>query len=247
MHVQRQSLDDSSDATTYSPIHSALATPRARIALGKRGLIIMLHKTFATILSKATRFPSTMSGSAITPKRQCVVALPCLSPACSCLVEFVSLAQATRFLASRGKATSFAVLVNRFDDPVDSWVSADGCVLRVNENDFEVFVGRVLVDPVRVKDSKISASAAYTLFGGGFEGSLIFELVDTLVGGFAVCCTLGDRLLATTSSNTNAVDHIALLSFVAQAASFVRSGGSSSTVDDSELTQLPASDSEKES
>ena len=76
-------------------------------------------------------------------------------------------------------------LVYRLDDPVDSGVTADHGVLWVDEDDFEIFVGRVLVDPVGVEDSQVGASAADTLFGGGFEGSLVFELVDTLVGGFA--------------------------------------------------------------
>jgi len=175
------------------------------------------------------------------------VSLPRLPPACGRLVEFVSLAQSTRFLASCSEATSFAVLVYRLDDPVDSGVTADHGVLWVDEDDFEIFVGRVLVDPVGVEDSQVGASAADTLFGGGFEGSLVFELVDTLVGGFAVGCTLWHWLLATTSSDTNAVDHIALLSFVAEATSLVWSRGPSSAVNDIELSELPAADSEKES
>jgi len=139
------------------------------------------------------------------------------------------------------------VLVDWLDDPVYSWVAANDCVLRVDENDFEIFVGRVLVDPIGIEDSEICAAAADTLFGCGFERSLIFELVDTLVRRFAVGSTLWRRPLATTSSDTNAVDHITLLRFVAQAASLVRARGSGSAVDDLELTELPAADSEKKS
>jgi hypothetical protein len=76
-------------------------------------------------------------------------------------------------------------LVDWLDDPVYSWVAANDCVLRVDENDFEIFVGRVLVDPIGIEDSEICAAAANTLFGCGFERSLIFELVDTLVCRFA--------------------------------------------------------------
>ena len=75
--------------------------------------------------------------------------------------------------------------MNRFDDPVDPRVTANDCVLRVDEDDLEVFVGRILVNPVRVEDSEICATAADTFFGCGFERSLVLELVDTLVGGFA--------------------------------------------------------------
>jgi hypothetical protein len=76
-------------------------------------------------------------------------------------------------------------LVNWLDNPVDPRVTAYDCVLRVDKDDFKVFVGRILVDPVRVEDSEICATAANTLFGCGIERSLVLELVDTLVGGFA--------------------------------------------------------------
>lgn len=76
-------------------------------------------------------------------------------------------------------------LVHGVDDPVDSGVSADGLVRRVNEDDFKVFVCRVLVDPVRVEDSQVGASSTNSFFGRGAEGSLVLQLVDTLVGGLA--------------------------------------------------------------
>jgi hypothetical protein len=76
-------------------------------------------------------------------------------------------------------------LVNWLDNPVDPGVTAYDCVLWVDKDDFEVFVGRILVDPVGVEDSKICAAAPNALFSCGFERSLVLELVDTLVGGFA--------------------------------------------------------------
>jgi len=75
--------------------------------------------------------------------------------------------------------------VNRVDDPVDSWVSSNSLVRGVNEDDLEVFVGRVLVDPVGVQDSQVGASSTNSFFGGGAEGSLVLQLVDTLVCGLA--------------------------------------------------------------
>jgi hypothetical protein len=114
-----------------------------------------------------------------------VVLLPCLSSSCSCLVESVTLAQTTRFLASGSETTGFAVLVDWVDDPVDAGIAADGLVLRVNENDLEVFVGRVLVNPVRVENTQIGATTSNTLLSSGLQGSLVFQLVDTLVGGLA--------------------------------------------------------------
>jgi hypothetical protein len=60
----------------------------------------------------------------------------------------MTLAQSTRFLASSSESTRFAMLVDRVNDPVDPWVTTNSLVLRINENNLEVFVGGVLVDPV---------------------------------------------------------------------------------------------------
>lgn len=75
--------------------------------------------------------------------------------------------------------------MNGLDDPVDAGILADDLVLGVNENDLVVLVGGVLVDPVRVEDTQVGATAADTLLSGGLEGSLVLQLVDTLVGGLA--------------------------------------------------------------
>jgi hypothetical protein len=81
--------------------------------------------------------------------------------------------------------------VDWVDDPVDAGVAADGLVLGVDEDDLVVLVGRVLVDPVRVQDAQVGAAAADALLGGGLEGALVLQLVDTLVGGLA--CSSGSR------------------------------------------------------
>ena len=110
------------------------------------------------------------------------MSLPGLSATGSGLVVSVTLAQSTRLLSGGGETTGFTVLVNWVDDPVDTGITTDGLVLRVNEDDLEVLVGRVLVDPVGVQDAQVGASATNTLLSGRLEGSLVFELVDTLVG-----------------------------------------------------------------
>jgi hypothetical protein len=97
----------------------------------------------------------------------------------------VALAQTTGLLAGGGEAAGLAVLVDRVDDPVDAGIAADGLVLGVDEDDLEVLVGRVLVDPVRVQDAQVGAAASDTLLSGRLEGSLVLELVHTLVGGLA--------------------------------------------------------------
>ena len=75
-------------------------------------------------------------------------------------------------------------LMDRLHDPIDSCIATDSLMLRINEYDFEVFVGRVLVDPVRIQHSEIGATTANTFFSGRLERSLIFQLVDTLIRRF---------------------------------------------------------------
>ncbi len=71
--------------------------------------------------------------------------------------------------------------MDRVDDPVDARVAANGLVLRIDEDDFVVFVGGVLVDPVRIEDTQVRTATPDTLLGGGLERTLVLELVDTLV------------------------------------------------------------------
>jgi hypothetical protein len=110
---------------------------------------------------------------AVAPEGEGVVPLPGLPSARSSVVVLVSTTKTTALLAGGGKTTALAVLVDGLDDPVDTGIAADGLVLGVDEDDFVVLVGRVLVDPVRVEDAQVGAAAADTLLGGGLEGSLV--------------------------------------------------------------------------
>ena len=121
----------------------------------------------------------------VAPEGEGVVPLPGLPPAGTGVVELVSTAETTALLAGGGETTSLAVLVDGLDDPVDARVAADGLVLGVDADDLVVLVGGVLVDPVGVEDAEVGAAAADTLLSGGLEGTLVLELVDTLVGGLA--------------------------------------------------------------
>jgi hypothetical protein len=57
-------------------------------------------------------------------------------------------------------------------------------VVRIDENDFKVFVNTILVDPVRVEHAKISASSTDTLLGHRTQSTLELELIYTLANGF---------------------------------------------------------------
>ena len=104
-----------------------------------------------------------------------------MPPASTGVVVAMTLVQASALLAGGRKTTHLAVLVDWIDNPVDSCVTADGLVLRVDEDDFEVLVCAVLVDPVAVEDTQVGAAATDTLFGGGFKRALVLELVHSLV------------------------------------------------------------------
>lgn len=68
----------------------------------------------------------------------------------------MTLVETTALLTGSSQPTRFAVLVDWLGDPVDAGITTDGLVLRVDEDDFEVFVGGVLVYPVGVCHKSIS-------------------------------------------------------------------------------------------
>ena len=57
---------------------------------------------------------------------------------------------------------------------------------RVNEDNFVVLVNTVLVDPVGVEDTEVTAPPANTLLGDTPQTTLGLELGDTLTNGLAV-------------------------------------------------------------
>ena len=44
-----------------------------------------------------------------------------------------------------------AYLMHRIDDPIDAWIATNGFVLRINQDNLEVLVGRVLINPIGVE------------------------------------------------------------------------------------------------
>lgn len=139
----------------------------------------------AHVVAAAAGSAAAESRLSVAPQRQGVVLLPGLSAPGLGLGVAVALVETTGLLASGGETAGLAVLVDGVDDPVDAGVDADGLVLGVHEDDLVVLVGGVLVDPVRVEDAQVGASAADTLLSGGLEGTLVLQLVYTLVGGLA--------------------------------------------------------------
>lgn len=132
----------------------------------------------------------------------------------------------------------------------------------LDKDDLVVFVDTILVDPVRVEaahqhtsqnctccinsHSEVTTSSGDSLLGSALQSSLVLQVVDTLSNGFTVSSTLWRRLLSVSSSNSNSVDEVTLLGLVTQSSSLVRSRRSGSSVDNGELSVLPASDSRDE-
>ncbi len=142
-------------------------------------------------------------------------------------------------LASSGEATGLSVLVLVGGNPVDSGISGDSLVVGVNKDDLEELEGSVLTNPVGVENSEVSATSSNTLLSDGSVGSVGLELVDTLVNGLAVNDTLGDGSLAASSSDSDSVNHVALLGLVTELSGLVNATGSVDHVDDGELSVLP--------
>jgi hypothetical protein len=57
-----------------------------------------------------------------------------------------------RLLSYRGQSTQLTVLVHWVHNPVDAGILADHGVLWVDQDDLEVLVRGILVDPVRVEN-----------------------------------------------------------------------------------------------
>lgn len=173
--------------------------------------------------------------------------LPSVTTAGLGVVEQVTLGNTSGLLTSSSKTSGLSVLVDWVDNPVDSWVSSDGVVRWVHQDNFVVLVGGVLVNPVRVQDSQVGSSSADSLLSGDSQGLLVLELSNTLVGWLTVGSTLWNRSLSATSSDSNTEDDETLLGLVAQSSGLVWSGRSRSSVDDVLLSVLPTSDSQQES
>ena len=141
--------------------------------------------------------------------------------------------------ASSGEAASFSALVLGGSDPVNSGVSGDGLVVGVDKDDLVELEGSVLANPVGVEDSQVSAASSNSVLSSSSVRSVGLELVDTLVNGLSVDNTLGDGSLAATSSDSDSVNHVALLGLVAELSGLIGAAGSVALVNDGELSVLP--------
>lgn len=144
------------------------------------------YTLFVACINSTPNANQSISRLPVAPEVESVVPLPGLPPASVGLVVPVALLETSALLAGSRKTTAFTVLVNGVDDPVDAGIAANSLVLGIDEDDLEVLVGAVLVDPVAVEDTQVGAATTHTLFGGGPKRTTRLELVHTLILGLAV-------------------------------------------------------------
>ena len=114
---------------------------------------------------------------------------------------------ATDLFPNAGESTGFTTLVHRLHDPVDSGIPSDletrsgngmdvierqaihRFVVRIHQYNLVVLVDAILINPVRIQDSEVSASPADSFLCSTAQPSLILQVVDTLTYRFAICST----------------------------------------------------------
>lgn len=161
------------------------------------------------------------------------------------LVVFVAAADTSALTACSSKTTALAVLHDWAADPVHLGVIANSIVGWIDHNYFVIFVSGILSSPVRVEDAHVWTAATNTAFCNDTEGASGLELGDTLGGRFAIDDTVLNWSLAAATANADAVNHKALLGLVAHGAGLVGAGWTGGTVDDSQLTVLPAANAQQ--
>merc|ERR1719378_38483 len=163
------------------------------------------------------------------------------------IVVSMTLAHTTVLTSSSSLTSQLTVFHDSLADPVDPWISSDRFVHWINHDHFVIQISGILTDPVRVQHSESTSQSSCSLLSFRSSSTLELDLVDTFTFWLTISCTLGDGLLTSTTSQSNSVDDVTLLGSVSQSSCFVRACGSRSTMDGSEMAELPASDSEQES
>lgn len=147
--------------------------------------------------------------------------------------------------SSRGEATQLTVPVRRLSNPLHARVVADRIVSRIHQDNLEVLVSQVLVNPVRVQHTEVSALAAHTLLSDGTQVTGRLLLVDTLVLGLSVDDTLAVWPLASSTAYGDAVNDESLFGLVAESVCLLRAKGAVDPVNFRELAVLPSADTQQ--
>jgi len=156
------------------------------------------------------------------------------------------LAQSSGLPSSTGKSTALAVLVHRVAYPVDPRIIPDLSMGRIYKNNLIIFHGGILVDPVRVQNTKVGIHASHLLLSNGLKIPLKLKVVDTLMLGLTKDHTTVILTLAASTTNSDANYNISLLRLVSETVGLVRTGGLVAAYHLGALTVFPCADAEEE-
>ena len=163
-------------------------------------------------------------------------------------IRFVStLTQSSGLTSGTREATFLTSFVRGVHNPINSGITTNDLVRMINENDFKIFVRRVLVDPIRIEEAKIRESRTSTFLGHRSQVTTEFQLVNTVMLGFTIHNAFSIWAFATTTTNGHAHDDIALFGFEPETTGFVRSGRTMETMDGGELSVFPSTNTEEKS
>jgi hypothetical protein len=137
------------------------------------------------------------------------------------------------------------MLMNGVDDPVDTGIVTDLGVGGINEDNFVVLHGGILVDPVGVKDAEVGELASDLLLSNGLKVTLELKVVNTLMLGLTPDHTTMVLTLAASSADSAANDDVTLLGLVAEAVGLVSTSGPIDFAGAVALAVLPGADAEE--
>ncbi len=157
-----------------------------------------------------------------------------------------TLAQPTCLPSGAGETPTLAMLVNGVDDPIDAWIIAYPEMGGINQDNFVIFHGRVLIDPVGVEDTQVCKFAAGLLLGHGLEVALELDLFDTLIFGLTKDHTTMVGTLASTATDATPNNDVSLLGLVAKTVGLVGTSGAVDAGDFGTLAVFPSADAKEE-
>ena len=162
-----------------------------------------------------------------------------VSRATNSLGEAMTLAKTTGFAVGGGLASHFSVLMNWVHDPLDVRISADRLVCRVDTDNLIVAECTVLTNPIGVQHTQSATPPTATFLSNCLGGPLVFKLIDTMICWLAICSSLRNGTLATTTTNSYSEDAKALLGFETKTPSTFWSGRASKSDDFVCLPKFP--------
>jgi hypothetical protein len=157
-----------------------------------------------------------------------------------------TLAQPTCLPSGAGKSPTLAMLVHGVDNPIDTRVVAYPEMGGINQNNFVVFHGRVLVDPVGVENAQVGEFAPSLLLGNRLKIALELNLFNTLVLGLTKDHTTMVGTLASTTTDATPDNDISLLGLVAKTMGLVGTSGAVDAGDFGTLAVFPSADAKEE-